>query len=338
MSKKKIWLDLTNVPHVSFLKPIYDHFKNRYDFIFTVRDFAETKGLFEKRFGFTPTIVGKHAGGNKLMKVLGSLKRVYSLNKNVGAFDVKISVGGDASSMLAKLRGKLSITFDDNEKAPNWRYSRFSDFAFWPKAIPLKTLIKQGFKEKKLLQYDGFKEDVYIADFVPDQKFMENIPFREYVLLRPENIQANYVSGNMSIIPELVRKLTSKGYNIVYLPRYLHDKEYVTQFKNVYIPESPLNGLDLCYYAQAVLTGAGTLAREAACLGIPAISFYAGRELLTVDQHLIKESKIFFSRVPEEIVSKFNNFNRSSSDLSRARLVKKQIIDKLEEKEIIIQQ
>lgn len=331
MSKKTIWLDLTNVPHVSFLKPIYDHFKDRYEFIYTLRDFAETKGLFEKRFGFTPHIVGKHAGGNKLMKVFGSFKRVYSLNKQVGNFDVKISVGGDASSMVAKLRGKLSITFDDNEKAPNWRYSRFSDFAFWPKAVPIDTLKKQGFKENKLLQYDGFKEDMYIADYVPDQSFLNNFPFKEYILLRPENIQANYVSGNLSIIPDLLKKLSIKGYNIVFLPRYVHDKEYVKQFPNVFIPEAPLNGLDLCYYAQAVLTGAGTLAREAACLGVPAISFYAGNELLTVDQHMIKEGKVFFSRNPSEIVLRLESLNRSESKLNRAKLVKKQIIDKLEE-------
>ena len=46
-------------------------------------------------------------------------------------------------------------------------------------------------------------------------------------------------------------------------------------FQNIkiFVPEGPLNGLDVCY-SDAVLTGAGTFAREAAILGTPAISFF----------------------------------------------------------------
>jgi predicted glycosyltransferase len=296
-----------------------------------LRDFAETKGLFEKRFGFSPIVVGKHAGESKVKKVFGSFKRIFDLNKKAGKFDVKISVGGDASSIVAKLRGKFSITFDDNEKAPNWRYSRFSDLAFWPDAIPLNTLKKQGFTEKKLFQYNGYKEDVYIADFKPDPDFLNSIPFEKYVLVRPENIQANYVDGRKSIVPELLKKLSEAGHNILFLPRYEHDKNYTIDIPNIYIPAQAINGLDACYYADFVLTGAGTLAREAACLGVPAISFYAGKELLTVDQDMIKKGKMFFSRNPDEIMEKMKSFPKTEPDLGRSKRVKKEVIKKLEE-------
>ena len=331
MRTKTIWFDLTNVPHVSFLKPICEHFESQHNYVFTVRDFAETKGLFEKRFGFTPSIIGKHAGENKFMKVLGSFKRIYTLNKNVGDFDIKISIGGDASSIVAKLRGKFSITFDDNEKAPNWRYSKFSDLAFWPDTIPLNILKNQGFKEHKLFRYNGYKEDMYIADFKPDAGFLGVLPFEKYVLVRPENIQANYVEGNKSIVPLLLKKLSYAGHNILFLPRYEHDKVYAKDIPNIFIPEKPLNGLDACYYADLVLTGAGTLAREAACLGIPAISFYAGKELLTVDQDMINKGWMFFSRNPDEILERMKSFPKTEPDLDRSKRVKKQIMEKLGE-------
>ena len=64
---------------------------------------------------------------------------------------------------------------------------------------------------------------------------------------------------------------------------------------NIFIPVKPMNGLDLCYHAEAVLTGSGTLAREAACLGVPAVSFYPS-SLLAVDKSLIDKGWVFHSR------------------------------------------
>ena len=56
--KKTIWFDITNVPHVNFLLPIIRKYEGEFEMVFSVRDFAETKGLFEKRidiyFSFFP--------------------------------------------------------------------------------------------------------------------------------------------------------------------------------------------------------------------------------------------------------------------------------------------
>lgn len=328
---KTIWIDITNVPHVNFLLPIVNKYKDDYRFIFSLRDFAETKGLFEKKIPYPYIEVGKHQGGNKLKKVLGVIKRIGDLNQSIPDFDIKISVGGDASSIVAKLRHKPSITFDDNEKAPNWRYAPFSDLAFWPKTIDKKKLKRQLFSDKNLYQYNGYKEDMYLADYTPDKEFMKQIPFEHYVVVRPENIKANYVAGNTSIVPQLLAKLKEQNYNVLFLPRYDFDRDYAKGFKNVFIPQGALNGLDVCYYADAVLTGAGTMAREAACLGVPAISFYAGKELLTVDQTLIKEGKMAFSRNVDVIMQQLATMKRNKPNLKRCVAVQKEILDKLDE-------
>jgi len=330
MNNKTIWFDFTNVPHVSFLHPVINHFNN-FNQVYSIRDFAETKALFEKTICEQYYLLGKHKGNNKLLKIFGSLSRILLLYNKIPDFDMKISVGGDASNIVAKLKGKISITFDDNEKAPNWRYSRFSDYAFWPSCIPKTTLLKQGFKATKLFQYHGFKEDLYIADFVPDSAIFKKIPFKNYVVVRPENINANYVSGKNSIVPNLLKLLENGNYNILYLPRYYEDKKYASGIRNLYMPDTPLNGLDICFHADAVLTGAGTLAREAACLGIPAVSFYTGKELLTVDQELIKNGSLFFSRNPSDILSYIKTSSKKELDLSRSVGVKKQVMEKLDE-------
>lgn len=326
---KTIWFDITNVPHVNFLLPIINRYKGQYNYVFSIRDFAETKGLFEMKIPYPYIIIGKHEGGNKVKKILGVAKRIHLLNKQIPDFDIKISVGGDASCIVAKLRGKKSITFDDNEKAPNWRYAPFSDLAFWPKAIPTDVLRKQLFK-KNLYQYDGYKEDMYLADYVPDEHFIDILPWKDYVIVRPENINANYVEGNSSIVPSLLRELKKLNKNVLFLPRYEFDRKYAEGFDNIFIPNGAINGLDACFYAEAVLTGAGTMAREAACLGIPAVSFFAGKRLLTVDQSLINQGKMFFSRDAEAIVDFLSKSKRSSIDVGRCKKVQTEILNKLD--------
>ena len=80
-----------------------------------------------------------------------------------------------------------------------------------------------------------------------------------------------------------------------------------------------------------VITGAGTLAREAACLGVPAISFYAGKKLLSVDRQMINDGWMFFSRDPEKIIDYIKTKKRRNTSLERSKLVKKEILNKLKE-------
>lgn len=331
--KKTIWFDLTNTPHNNFLHPIYQRYKNSYNTIFSMRVFAETEKLFNSKFNQPYKIVSSHKGKNKFRKVFGLFERTIKLLFEIGKFDIKISVGGDSSNYVAKLRGKKSITFDDNETAPNWRYSPFSDFAFWPKAVSEKVILEQKFKKGKYYRYDGYKEDIYLADFVPYKDFLEQLPFDNYIIVRPENVQANYIrNGSVkSIVPELLKSLSAAGYNIVYLPRYQIDRSYAKNLKNVYVPENPIDGLNACYYATAVLTGAGTLAREAACMGVPAVSFYAGKELLAVDKQMIKDGWTFFSREILKILEFLETAKRRDSDLERSKRVKKEVMEKLDE-------
>ena len=337
--KKKIWFDITNVPHVSFFLPIIHKYENEYDIIFSLRDFAETKSLFEKRIGKEYIEVGQHKGGNKLRKILGVVERIFLLNKQIPEFDIKISVGGDASCIIAKLRGKLSVTFDDNEKAPNWRYAPFSDLAFWPKVVPQQKLRKQFFK-KNLYQYNGYKEDFYLANYEPNSAFLEQLPFEHYVVVRPENIKANYVEGRQSIVPELLKTLDAAGYNILFLPRYESDKDYAAGIKNIYVPKEAVNGLDACYYADAILTGAGTMAREAACLGVPSVSFFAGAHLLAVDQSMVDAGKMFYSRDVQQIMHFLNNSRHAFftergggiAGLERCKAVQQEILNTLDKK------
>jgi predicted glycosyltransferase len=327
----KIWFDITNTPQVHFLNGLKNALSGRgYNkFIFTARDFSETISLIREKGIEEFEIFGDHQGSSKLKKSLGLFSRfIKVLNAKID-FDISISCGSESAVYTAKLTRKKSIAFGDNDKAKQWIYGYFVDFAFFPDAIDRNILERQGLKNRLYL-YPGYKEDVYIADFVPDPSFINNLPFPNYVVVRPENIQANYLSSKVhTITPGLLKTLERRGFNIIFLPRYSFDREYAKGLKRVYIPEKVVDGLNACYFADAVLTGAGTFAREAACLGIPSFSFYSGKELLSVDKKLTKEGKMFFSRDVNELVNKVLESKKSMPDIKRSQEVRDHIVNKL---------
>jgi len=297
--------------------------------ICTARDFVETTRLLELK-GIKYNLIGKHGGINSINKSINMLSRIVKLTKNVTEFDFSLSSNYEAP-LTSWIKRRLSIVFDDNDISPNWLYAKFADYVISPDVIDKAAMNQMGIKKGQLITYNGFKEDIYIASYTPDNNFLKNLHFNDYVVVRPENIKASYVPSRIqSIVPELLKKLTSLGYNILYLPRYKEDYSYAEGLTNLFIPDAPLNGLDLCYNATAVLTGAGTFSREAALMGIPAVSFFAGNKLLSVDKHLFENGKIFFSRNVDEIIEYIKYAEPVSVDLNRSKKVQKEVFGILE--------
>ena len=75
-----------------------------------------------------------------------------------------------------------------------------------------------------------------------------------------------------------------------------------------------------------MLTGAGTFAREAALLGTPAVSFFPGKEFLTVDKIMQEKGWQFKSRNPKEIERFVKTAVKESSRLERSKKVLKSLL------------
>jgi uncharacterized protein len=329
MKKEKvdIWFDFSNPPHVNLFRPLLKYFENSgLKTYSTARNFVETTGLLNK-YSIKYDTFGSHGGKNRFHKVKNLIKRNIQLYKNVPEFKISISSSFEAPE-ISWLKKRPSIVFDDNETAPNWLYAKFAKYVIAPSVIGIENWERNGINSKKVITYTGFKEDIYIAEYVPDENFLSNIPFKKFITIRPENLYASYVSKYaISIVPDLIRLLSDQGLNILYLPRYEIDKVYTPKQSNIFIPDNPLNGLDVSFYSDAVLTGAGTFAREAAILGTPAISFFAGSQLLTVDKCMIKKGLIFHSRKVNDIINflRLNCGNKIKLDTGRSKSVQNEV-------------
>lgn len=321
----KIWIDFTNTPHVNFFLPIIRYFQAKHEFIFTARDFSETLPLLEKN-GIKYQLIGNHKGKSKFIKVIGLAQRISSLIFQVPQFDISISIGGQNTTPVSALRRKPSIVFTDNDTSYKYHSYKLGKFFVFPSYFNTGSLLKKyGVKKNQIFTYNGFKEDIYIADFKPDLYFQNQLPFPEFITIRPENLKASYVPTDAkTIVPELFEKFRSE--NILFLPRYHHEQEYAKGYDNIFIPDGPLPGLDVCYNTKAMLTGAGSFAREAALLGTPAVSFFPGKEFLTVDKIMQERGWEFKSRDPDAIYDYVKNARKRPSQQERSKIVFDELI------------
>ncbi len=323
----KVWIDIKNSHEPLFFKSLMADMP-QHDYYITCRDYAEIVKLLN-RYKIPHQTIGGRPQGSMPKRMLGFAGRLLKLYRMVPKFDFALSHASLWSVYLATMRFKKDITITDNDidHPLNRRMFRYVDTLITPDAISVDHLVKENAKRENIIQFHGYKEDIYIADYRPDPNFLDHFPFKDFVTLRPEPSQATYVPRDVpTIIPDVIKTLSKANLNILYLPRYESDYAYAKGYPNIYIPKEPLNGLDICFHSKAVLTGSGTFAREAACLGIPSVSFFGGLELLAVDQKMIFDSWVYHSRKPEEIVEYVLTKKRRPFTQARSKKVKQEII------------
>lgn len=322
-----IWIDITNTPHVNTLMPIIQHLQAEgHKIIFTARDFSETVPLLAQ-YGIEPIVYGKYKGKSRIKKIGGLLQRMLLLMFKLPSFDLALSLGGNYTSAIAWFRKKHSIVISDNDISFKFFSFFMGDYFIFPSYFKYKKIQrKYHIKDSQIKIFHGFKEDLYIANFRPDPDFLTQLPFTDFITIRPENLKASYVpQDSVTIVPQLLEQF--KNYNILFLPRYEEEKQYAEGYSNVWYPNRPLSGLDVCYYTKAMLTGAGSFAREAALLGVPAVSFFPGTIFLSVDEVMQEMGMEFKSRDVTAIKTYVDTTPRKLPTFNRSKEVLAEVLD-----------
>jgi hypothetical protein len=71
----------------------------------------------------------------------------------------------------------------------------------------------------------------------------------------------------------------------------------------IVVPKHAVNGLDLIWYSDVVISGGGTMNREAAALGIPVYSLFRGT-MGAVDKHLAETGKLVLLESEQDVYEK----------------------------------
>ena len=322
--KQAIWIDVDNSPHVPLFAPLIRFYRAAgVDVVLTARNHAQTIELLENaELGGTFTVIGKHYGKNKFNKIRGLLVRAKELISHIKNHkNIKVAVSHGSRSMVLAARWlKIPvISMYDYEFTETTIFNRFSDKVLIPEQIPDATLDEIGLPVAKRIKYKGLKENLYLKYFKPDENFRHefiaenglNIPTETIIIaLRPPATTANYHNTESEILlQELLRYFLSNDKNFTIIaPRTSGQKDEIKNLikalnlnaTRCLLLEKAVNGLDLAANVDLLVSGGGTMNREAALLGTPVYSIFAGKQG-ALDAAMEKDNLITFIRRTEDI-------------------------------------
>ena len=299
----RLWIDLANSPHVPFFKALAARFVERgHEIEITARDFAETVPL-AKAAGFAPQVVGAHGGRQVSAKAGNLMSRAWSLATWARKRQFDLAISHNSYSQILAARGLRirRVTLMDYEYQPaNHLAFRLTSRIIVPASFPAKRLRRYGASAAKVRRYHGTKEDVYLADFQPDPSFATQLcelgvrPDNVLVLMRPPARDALYHRFENKLFDEALSLLLGReNVQVMLLPRNETQRAMYSAKAGdrLIVPPQPLDGANLIAASDLVISGGGTINREAAALGVPVASIYAGK-WASVDQELINEGRL----------------------------------------------
>lgn len=301
----RIWIDLGNSPHVPFFLALSREFESRgHEIIWTARDYAQTVDLAQKA-GLEPIVFGTHGGKGLVSKGVKFVSRVLELRKWAKEKNIDLAVSHNSQEPLAvaRLLGFKSVNLMDYEHHPGNHLSfRMAKRLVVPQSFPAEALKRFGVADTKVSRFGGIKEDVYLSDFEPDERFPETLAKLGIstndilVVVRPHAPEALYHRGvaNQMLSHALDKFAAMPDYKIILLPRKSDDGgQFLAEHPhaNIIVPETVLDGSNLIAAADLVISGGGTMNREAAALGVPTATTFAGKTA-AIDEYLIRENRM----------------------------------------------
>jgi predicted glycosyltransferase len=304
----KIWFDISNSPHVNlFYNLIKDLEEEGHSIIITSRPLANTIDLLNQK-SLKHVVVGKHYGKNLYKKIFGYPVRVLQLVKFLKplALDLAVSQSSFHSPLVAKVLSIPSIYTNDNEHAlGNIPSYIFATKILIPENLAVRKAIGQGASSKKITQYPGIKEGIYLWSLAEQislkRKLIQHQNLKIYV--RPEPLTAQYYKGGLNFLDCALMDLQNK-YSITILTR---DKQQFNHYKqekfaSLNVPEKPLTFENVAADCRLFVGAGGSMTREMAILGIPTISVYQD-SLLDVDVYLIDNGLMCYEpNITSEII------------------------------------
>jgi uncharacterized protein len=300
LTTKKIWIDLDNSPHVPFFMPIIEGLERKgYQVYLTARDSYQVCELL-RLHGLTCRVVGRHYGKKWILKVFGTAFRALQLLPLAITQrpHLAVSHGSRAQLVVASLlRIPSVVMFDYEFSAKGFLHP---DWVFVPNVIPEESVRKQP---DRVFRYQGLKEDVYVPRLKPDPNIRNILGVRQgelVVTVRPPATEAHYHNPEGEhFFAETLRYLVEQPKaRVVMLPRNEGQASFLRscwrraiEEGRILIPDHALDGLNLIWNSDLVISGGGTMNREAAALGVPVFSIFRGH-MGAVDRYLAKTGRL----------------------------------------------
>ncbi|MFZ0477712.1 MAG: DUF354 domain-containing protein [Terriglobales bacterium] len=311
--QRKIWIDLDNSPHVPFFRPIIEELRQRgYELLVTARDAYQVKDLLEF-YGVEATVIGGHHGKHKILKAVGTIGRALKLIALVRRErpDLAVCHGSRGLLITSKALGIPALALTDYEFTAGIPWLR-PEWVMVPSVVPDDRL---GFEGARIAKYPGIKEDVYVPSFRPEPGLRKRLGISQdsmMILVRPPASEAHYHNPESEgLLDETLKRFSAdKDTTIVLLPR---NKKQEVELRGAWsaeieagrivIPGHVEDGLNFIWNADLVISGGGTMNREAAAMGVPVYSIFRGK-IGGVDRFLADQGRLVMVESVEDVRTK----------------------------------
>ncbi|QWV93950.1 DUF354 domain-containing protein [Geomonas oryzisoli] len=307
----KIWIDLSAAPDPYFFRPIIESLKRRgQKVLITSRDFSETVAIARHcRFQFE--VVGRNGDGRLLDKFKCTWLRTFQLARLARKHrpDVAVSFNSYSQGLAAKFLGIRFVTFMDYE------YHPLTDLAFCladdvvlPAGYDAAMLSKQSGQGEILHRFEGLKEDIAVSSFIPDAGTEKQLALlginssQVLVTVRPPPDNSCYHRFDNELFYQVLSFVAGRPkVKILYLPRNgtQLEKAKALRLENLVPLPFFMDGHQLVYHSDLVISAGGSMNREAVALGIPAYTTFKGR-MAGVDKVLIESGQLKQIRSPHD--------------------------------------
>lgn len=297
----RVWIDITAPAHVLVFRPLIALLRTQgAEIEVTTRAYAQTLELLELH-GIEAERLGRHGGRSRAGKLRALASRLPTLARWARGrrFDLALAHGSHELTITARRRGIPSATTFDYEYAvlQHQLGCRAATRVVVPAAIPVDRLARYGVRPPKLLQYEGLKEEYYLADFEPDPAVLDELGVdreRLLVVVRTPPDVSLYHRRSNRLFPQLIDHLaTQTGVTTVVLPRTDGQRAFLQAIAStgLIVPDRAVDAQSLIGLSDLVVSAGGTMNREAAALGVPVYTTYGGR-LGGVDEMLIRDGRL----------------------------------------------
>lgn len=301
----KVWIDIDNAPHVQIFRPIISRLRERGATVeVTSRGRTFVPELLQAA-GIDHTLIARGQPSGFAAKSAALMTRAISLARFASGkrFDVAVGHGSRSLPPAARLARVPNLTMFDYEHISTWLFRRFCDRILVPRSISdgaNGTLPKGPWRP-----FDGFKEEIYLADFRPDPTLRDRLGIRGddvLAVLRPPSRTAHYHDDrSVATMGAVIRRIAgTPGLRAVWLKRDPDDTPPAWDADNIIVPDSSLDGPSLLSAADLAISGGGTMTREAALLGTPAYSIFTGA-LGALDAELIRQGRLIQIGGPDNV-------------------------------------
>ena len=298
----RVWIDVTNSPHVPFFRPLVALLQERgHEVAVTARAFAQTLELLEAAQIEHDVVGPPHGGATRAGKVRAMTSRLRALRgwARGRSLDLALSHASHELPLTARSLGIPSAyAFDYEYARAQHRFGcRAATRVVVPEAIPQARLDALGAPARKVRRYAGLKEEYYLHGFQPDQGVLTSLGLdrtRVLVVVRtPPEVSLYHRHGNPLFTQVLERLGDDPLVQTVVLPRTAEQRDEIAAraLSGIVVPARAVDALSLVAFADLVVSAGGTMNREAVALGTPVATTFAG-QIGAVDEQLLAEGRL----------------------------------------------